>query len=106
MLRTAILTALVVPLGRYMARVFEGERTLLTPVQRPVEIALYRIAGVDEKHEQHWIAYTVAMLFFNAVGFVLLFAILLLQAVAEIIKCILALTTSYVREFAYEKPLQ
>ena len=75
-----VLTALVVPLGRYMARVFEGERTFLTPVLRPVEVALYRMAGVDEKHEQHWITYTVVMLLFNAVGFVLLFAILRLQA--------------------------
>ncbi len=75
-----VLTALVVPLGRYMARVFEGERTFLTPVLRPVEVALYRMAGVDEKHEQHWITYTVAMLLFNAAGFALLFAILRLQA--------------------------
>ena len=75
-----VLTALVIPLGRYMARVFEGERTLLTPVLRPVEVALYRMAGVDEKHEQHWITYTVAMLIFNAAGFALLFAILRLQA--------------------------
>ena len=76
----AVLTALVVPLGRYMARVFEGERTFLTPVLRPVEVALYRMAGVDEKHEQHWITYTVAMLLFNAAGFALLFGILRLQA--------------------------
>jgi K+-transporting ATPase ATPase A chain len=75
-----VLTALVIPLGRYMARVFEGERTLLTPVLRPVEVALYRMAGVDEKHEQHWITYTVAMLIFNAAGFALLFAILRSQA--------------------------
>ena len=67
-----VLTALVVPLGRFMARVFEGERTFLTPVLRPVEIVLYRIAGVDETREQHWITYTVAMLLFNAAGFVLL----------------------------------
>ena len=75
-----VLTALVVPLGRYMARVFEGERTFLTPVLRPVEVALYRLAGVDETKEQHWIGYTIAMLLFNAAGFVLLFAILRLQA--------------------------
>ena len=76
-----VLTALVVPLGRYMARVFEGERTFMTPVLRPVELALYRIAGVDEKREQNWITYTVAMLLFNAAGFVLVYAILRLQAV-------------------------
>jgi K+-transporting ATPase ATPase A chain len=76
-----VLTALVVPLGRYMARVFAGERTFMTPVLRPVEVALYRIAGVDEKREQNWITYTVAMLLFNAAGFVLLFALLRLQAI-------------------------
>jgi K+-transporting ATPase ATPase A chain len=76
-----VLTALVVPLGRYMARVFEGERTFMTPVFRPVEILLYRIAGVDETREQHWLTYTIAALLFNAVGFALLYAILRLQAV-------------------------
>src|SRR5262245_4830065 len=75
-----VLTALVVPLGRYMARVFEGEWTFLTPVFRPVERGLYRIAGVDETREQHWITYTVAMLLFNAAGFALVYAILRLQA--------------------------
>ena len=67
----AVLTALVVPLGRYMARVFEGERTFLSPVLRPVEVFLYRVSGVDETREQHWITYTVAMLLFNAAGFLL-----------------------------------
>ncbi len=75
----AVLTALVVPLGRYMARVFEGERTFLSPVLQPVETFLYRVSGVDEKREQHWITYTVAMLLFNAAGFVLLYALLRLQ---------------------------
>jgi K+-transporting ATPase ATPase A chain len=55
-----VLTALVVPLGRFMARVFQGERTFLTPVFRPVEVALYRIAGVDGAREQHWLTYTIA----------------------------------------------
>lgn len=75
----ALLTALVVPLGRYMARVFEGERTLLSPVLRPVETAFYRVAGVREDKEQHWLTYTVAILLFNAAGFVLLYAMLRLQ---------------------------
>ena len=77
----AVLTALVVPLGRFMARVFEGERTFLSPVLRPVEAALYRIGGVDETREQHWITYTVAMLFFNAAGFPGRLCLLRLQAV-------------------------
>jgi K+-transporting ATPase ATPase A chain len=76
-----VVTALVVPLGRYMARVFEGERTFLTPVLRPVEVLLYRVAGIDEKSEQNWLTYAVAMLLFNAAGFALLFAILRFQAV-------------------------
>jgi K+-transporting ATPase ATPase A chain len=75
-----VLTALVVPLGRYMARVFEGEWTFLSPVLRPVEVVLYRLAGVDETREQHWLTYTVAALLFNAAGFALLYAILRLQA--------------------------
>jgi K+-transporting ATPase ATPase A chain len=75
----ALLTALVVPLGRYMARVFVGERTFLSPVLRPVEIAFYRVAGVREDKEQHWLTYTVAMLLFNAAGFALLYAMLRLQ---------------------------
>jgi K+-transporting ATPase ATPase A chain len=75
----AILTALVLPLGRYMARVFEGERTFLSPVLKPVEAGLYKIAGVNEDKEQHWLTYTVAMLLFNLCGFLLLYAILRFQ---------------------------
>jgi potassium-transporting ATPase potassium-binding subunit len=76
-----VLTALVVPLGRFMARVFEGERTFLTPVFRPVEAVLYRAAGVDERREQHWLTYTLAMLVFNAAGFLLTYALQRFQAV-------------------------
>ncbi len=76
-----VLTALVVPLGRFMARVFEGERTFLSSVFRPVEVLLYRAAGVDETREQHWLAYTLAMLVFNAGGFLLAYALQRFQAV-------------------------
>src|SRR5262249_30932350 len=77
----AVLTALVVPLGRYMARVFEGERTLLSPILQPVEGFLYRTAGVNETREQHWTTYTIAMLLFNAAGFLLVYAMQRLQGV-------------------------
>jgi K+-transporting ATPase ATPase A chain len=77
----AILTALVVPLGRFMARVFQGERTFLSPLFRPVEAVLYRAAGVDETREQHWLTYTVAMLLFNAAGFLVVYALQRFQAV-------------------------
>jgi K+-transporting ATPase ATPase A chain len=76
-----VLTALVVPLGRFMARVFEGERTFLSPVLRPFEVFFYRASGVDETREQHWTTYTVAMLLFNAAGFLLVYAIQRFQAV-------------------------
>ena len=61
----AIVVALVKPLGGYMTRVFNGERTFLSPALRPVEGVLYRLGGVDEKREQHWLTYTVAMLLFH-----------------------------------------
>src|ERR1700744_3764317 len=64
-----------------MTRVFEGERTLLAPLLRPVELAIYRIGGVDEKREQHWVTYTIAMLFFHVGGFLILYALMRLQAV-------------------------
>jgi K+-transporting ATPase ATPase A chain len=76
----AILTGLVVPFGRYMARVLEGERTFMSPVLRPAEVFLYRISGVNETEEHHWLPYAVAMPLFNAAGFVVLYALLRLQA--------------------------
>ena len=69
----------VKPLGLYMARVFSGERTVLSPVLAPVEKGFYRLAGIDESREQGWLAYTLAMLAFSIVGFVSLYAILRLQ---------------------------
>ncbi len=77
----AAVVALVRPLGGYMTRVFNGERTFLSPVLRPVEAALYWAAGVDPRREQHWVTYTVAMLFFHVGGFAILYAVLRLQAV-------------------------
>jgi potassium-transporting ATPase potassium-binding subunit len=77
----AVVVALVRPLGGYMTRVFAGERTFLSPVLRPVEAALYWAAGVDPRREQHWVTYTVAMLFFHIGGFAILYALFRLQAV-------------------------
>ncbi len=76
----AIIVALVKPLGGYMTRVFNGERTFLSFLLHPVEVGLYRIAGVDEKREQHWLTYTVSMLLFQVGGFVILYALMRLQA--------------------------
>src|SRR4051812_44849689 len=80
LLYCAIVVALVKPLGWYMTRVFEGERTFLSPVLRPVERGLYWIGGVDEKREQHWLTYTVAMLLFHVGGFLIIYGLMRLQA--------------------------
>jgi len=75
----AIVVLLVKPLGLYMTKVFNGERTWLSPVLRPVERAFYAVSGVRESEDQHWLAYAFAMLLFNAAGFFMLYAILRLQ---------------------------
>jgi K+-transporting ATPase ATPase A chain len=77
----SIVVALAPLLGGYMTRVFNGERTFLSSVLQPVEGLLYRIAGVDPKREQHWLTYTVAMLLFNAGGFLVLYGVTRLQTV-------------------------
>ncbi|HZR73637.1 potassium-transporting ATPase subunit KdpA [Bradyrhizobium sp.] len=77
----AIVVAMTKPLGWYMTRVFNGERTFLSPVVRPIEAAIYRVSGVDERREQHWVTYTIAMLFFHVGGFLILYAVMRLQAV-------------------------
>jgi len=67
------------PMGAYMARVFEGERTLLTPVLGPVERLFYTLFGVDEKQDMKWTTYTFAMLMFSIVGMLFTYALLRLQ---------------------------
>jgi len=64
-----------------MTQVFTGERTLLSPVLRPVERGIYALCSVDEKREQHWVTYAVAMLFFSVAGFLSLYALQRFQAV-------------------------
>ena len=56
-----------------MTRVFNGDRTFLSPVLRPVDAGLYWIGGVDEKREQHWLTDTVAMLLFHVGGFLIIY---------------------------------
>ncbi|NJL94822.1 MAG: potassium-transporting ATPase subunit KdpA [Anaerolineae bacterium] len=75
----ALLIAATPILGGYMARVFTGQRVILTPVLRPAENALYRLSGLDPQVEQSWRGYALALLMFNALGFAVLFALLVLQ---------------------------
>ena len=76
-----IIIALAKPLGGYMTRVFNGERTLLSPLLRPMERLIYGISGVNEEDDQHWLIYAIAMLAFSMAGFVVLYALQRLQAV-------------------------
>ena len=75
----AIIVAITPVLGRYMAKVFAGERTLLDPVLKPVERGLYRVCGVDAVKDQTWIEWTVTMLIVNAASLVILYAMQRLQ---------------------------
>jgi K+-transporting ATPase ATPase A chain len=76
----AIVAVLSPVLGGYMTRVFNGERTFLSPMLQPLEVGLYRLAGIDVTREQHWLTYAIAMLLFNAGGFLLLYGLMRLQA--------------------------
>src|SRR6201987_3857012 len=68
------------PLGVFMTRVFNREKTFLDPVLRPVERILYRVTGVDENHEMRWNEYAVAMLLFRVVSMIVLYLMQRLQA--------------------------
>jgi K+-transporting ATPase ATPase A chain len=75
----AIIIAITPFLGGYMTKVFNGERTFLSFLLRPIERLIYAICGVKEKDEQHWTVYAVSMLLFSLIGFFLFYAILRLQ---------------------------
>jgi potassium-transporting ATPase potassium-binding subunit len=63
------------PMGVFMTRVFGGEKTLLDPVLRPVERLVYRLTGIDEKHEMRWTEYAISMILFSGVSMALLYLI-------------------------------
>jgi len=79
LLYCAIIIAIVPFLGAYMTRVFSGERTFLSPILRPVEVAIFKIAGVNERNEQHAVTYTVGMLLFHVGGFLILYILMRVQ---------------------------
>jgi potassium-transporting ATPase potassium-binding subunit len=76
---SVLVTAISVPLGLYMARVFAGEPTFLDPVLRPVERIVYRLCGVHPDAEETWVEYAVSMLLFSMVGMLVLYAMERLQ---------------------------
>ena len=74
-----VLLLLAKPLGSFMARVYQGEHTFLTPVLKPVENLIYRSMGVRPDDEMGWKTYAVAMLLFSVLGFVVVFLLQRLQ---------------------------
>ena len=67
----ALILVCVKPLGAFMARVFEGQRTFLHPALRWLEVLTYKVVGVKEDVEQRWTQYTASLLSFSAFGFLL-----------------------------------
>jgi len=67
------------PVGVFMARVFNREKTFLDPVLRPLERVIYRVTGVDENHEMRWTEYAIAMLLFSFVSMIVLYLMQRLQ---------------------------
>lgn len=76
-----IVVLLVKPLGGYMYRVFNGDRTFLSPILGPIERGLYRISGTSELEEQHWTTYAAGIIFFSLAGFLVLYFLQRLQGV-------------------------
>ena len=76
-----VLLLLVKPLGSFMARVYQGERTFLSPVLGPVERLVYRITGVKPQEEMNWKTYAFAMLLFSLVGLITLYGLQRLQSI-------------------------
>jgi len=74
-----VILALTKPVGLFMARLFEGERTFLHPVVRPLERLVYKLSGVDESNEQHWTHYAGSLLAFSLAGILLTYLIQRMQ---------------------------
>jgi K+-transporting ATPase ATPase A chain len=80
-LYVVVLVAVAKPLGAFMAKVYQGERTFLTPLFGPIERAMYRLGGIDPNRESNWKRYTASLLLFNLVGFVVVYLLQRLQGV-------------------------
>lgn len=76
-----VLLVLVKPLGWYMAQVFESQSAWLNTFGRPIENLIYRIARVKDSEEMRWTQYAAAVLLFNVLGFIAVYALQRLQGV-------------------------
>jgi K+-transporting ATPase ATPase A chain len=75
----SVILLLTKPVGLFMSRLFQGERTFLHPVVRPLEALVYRLCRVDERHEQRWTEYAASVLAFSFFAFVFTYAFMRLQ---------------------------
>src|SRR2546428_12865281 len=75
----AVIFLLTKPIGIFLTRVFNRERTFMDPLLRPVERLLYRVTGVDEAHEMRWTEYAISMLLFSLVSMMVLYLMERLQ---------------------------
>ena len=76
-----VLLLLAKPLGIFMARVFQSERTFLDPILGPIERLLYRFSGVRAEEEMNWKTYAIAAMLFNFIGLVVLYGLQRLQGI-------------------------
>jgi len=76
-----IILALTKPLGVFMAKLYNGQRTFLHPLIRPLEVWTYKLVGVDERTEQRWTQYTAALLAFSIFSFLFVYALQRLQGI-------------------------
>ena len=76
-----IILALTKPMGVFMARLFEGRRTFLHPILRPLEVLTYKLIGVRESTEQRWTQYTASLLAFSIFSFLFVYLLQRLQGI-------------------------
>src|SRR6478609_11840269 len=77
----AIILGLTKPLGIFMARLFDGRRTFLHPVVRPLEVWKYKLVGIDERTEQRWTQYAASLLAFSIFSFLFVYLLQRLQSI-------------------------
>ena len=74
-----MLIALAIPLGIYMAKVFEGKKTFLSRIVQPIERGIYKLSGIHESDEMDWKTYTISLLLFSAIGFLFIYLLQRIQ---------------------------
>jgi len=77
----AMILALTKPLGIFMAQLFDGRRTFLHPVVRPLEVWTYKLVGIDERTEQRWTQYAASLLAFSIFSFLFVYLLQRLQGI-------------------------